>query len=108
MDGASDLLNLIAAEEVRVDLKFCDESGAARFHIPVACDLRRIRLIRHRVENRLIRQARWKLLPTGRGDEGEFLRPDGAIQRDRPLPRTETLKEVLASLQNCIFRVDAC
>jgi hypothetical protein len=53
---------------------------SARLHVPSARYLHGILFLDHRIENRLVRQARWKAAKPTRLNECKFLRSDWAIK----------------------------
>src|SRR5882672_3833594 len=57
---AASQLDLVSIKKVFRYFKACNESGAAGGHVPVSCDLGRIRFRSDRIEDRLLRQTRRK------------------------------------------------
>src|SRR4051794_12954452 len=57
----TDDLHWITFQKLGVDLKARDKTRAVVFGVPVASDLCRVIFVEHRIEDRLLRQPRWKL-----------------------------------------------
>src|SRR5579862_3075774 len=63
MDSGADLLHGIAPCEFCANVKPSHKTGSALSHVPVASYLGRVFLAHNRIEDRLVRQTRWKCLP---------------------------------------------
>src|SRR5438046_505473 len=78
MRAAAGLLHVVPLDEAALNLEARDEARAARRNVPVARDLDGVVLGEHRIEDRLIRQARRECTHAGLLDQLELFRPDWA------------------------------
>jgi hypothetical protein len=76
-------LHRIARQESAGDPEPRNETGPGLPHVPLACDLSRILLVQHRVENWLTRQAWRKGSISAVRDERELLRAHRAEESGR-------------------------
>ena len=75
MSGVSNDVCLVSAKEFRQHIEpqhVPSETGTVVFRIPLARNLGRIILIKHRIEKRLLRQSRWKLAKSAGTHQFEF------------------------------------
>jgi len=83
VDRRTDRLNRVFAKGLGPNAKPKDVAGPTRrlvIRVPVSSDLRRVLLIRHRIEERLLRQARGKPLESRRLDQLVFELPNRPVQ----------------------------
>ena len=66
---------------VRFDSETENVAGATIACIPVACDLDGVALLKDRIEDRLLRESRWKRAPTCSANKFKFLLPRGSVER---------------------------
>ena len=83
MLSPTDLLHCKCREVLGVHLKCGDVTGAALAHVPTLRYLRRILLVEHRIEDRLLRQSQRKLLPTASRDQIQLSGPHRPIESSR-------------------------
>src|SRR3954452_8012157 len=83
MQPRADLLYLIAAYILRPHREAGHVADGGSLRVPVPRDLPGILLIEHRIEDRLLRQARRPFPPAALPHEIEFRLPRGAIEDDR-------------------------
>src|SRR5947209_2725308 len=60
VENSSNLMDFIVTEKARANPKACDVPRVAISCIPISCDLRRIFLIQHRIEDRFPEKPRRK------------------------------------------------
>src|SRR2546421_1640830 len=60
VENSSNLMDFVVTEKARANPKACDIPRVAISCIPISCDLRRIFLIQHRIEDRLPEKPRRK------------------------------------------------
>src|SRR4029077_20593133 len=82
VNGTADSSQWVSLQERGSHAKPGDVPDAAIARVPVARDLSCVLLVDHRIEDRLLRQARRKGAVTRRTDQRELLLADRAKQND--------------------------
>ncbi|MBT2410778.1 hypothetical protein J7I94_09425 [Streptomyces sp. ISL-12] len=80
------LLNRVPAQEIGLDVKAGDKTGAVVLDVPVPRDLDGVLLVEDRVKDRLFRQPRRPGTPVQLAHQLEFSGTGGTPQRRRYLP----------------------
>lgn len=92
----ADLLHRIFRHETGEHPKLGDETGAARFDVPIARNLDRILFVSDRIEDRLIRQAWWLSPIAGGANQRQLCGPGWTIEKNSVVAHGQNLPRGIA------------
>ena len=101
--SAANFLDVVTIHKRASDTEPRDISDSIVLHVPSGGDFNRILLVRNRVENRLLRQARWPATEAVGADKFEFLRSCGSIKQGGVFHLLLAAKGGLTCLGKCTW-----